>query len=531
MQISFNKKYTVLGFFLSLLFTTFVILCNDASPNLHYIMLMGWAILTGLSVCPEIKITNPKIASYAIYGILILAALMGASLCLTENLWYDEGYTAALVAQSVKDILTVTSNDVHTPFYYLMAKGFYLLFGGHIQGLKVCSLFFYLCYLLLGAFPIRKEFGNRISFFFLFFSAMIPSFIMNATNARMYSAAIFFVTATGLLAYKITRKNTVVNWILFTLLSVCSVYIHTFALIATVMIYLFLLGYFIFKKEWRQILSFLISAVMVSLAFLPWLNVLWEQFQNRQSTPDLIVMETYDVVDFWAEWFSFYETPQPMALLFYLFLVVLLLYFAIDSFRQKKNLAILFGSLIFVFTVVIGVYLSVRITPCYLGRYSFPAFGFLCLLLALGASRISSVRLLLPLMITVMAVAFFHYKDNYHMDNDPGLQTYQDFVEQNMTPEDGIVFTEQHTQYLSVYYPEITNFIYGNKSPLNPFPNSSAYTSYEQLDSLPGNIWYVAFRDDTTHPMGEHYASELKLSFHYMYYDFDVFLLTPIGND
>ena len=70
-------------------------------------------------------------------------AIWGA-LCITNNLWYDEGYTAALISRPLGELIRITAQDVHAPFYYILLKGFYTLCGGgtHFWSLKLFSLLF-----------------------------------------------------------------------------------------------------------------------------------------------------------------------------------------------------------------------------------------------------------------------------------------------------------------------------------------------------------------------------------------------------
>lgn len=51
-------------------------------------------------------------------------------LCLKETLGYDEAYTIGMINRSYLDIIKITANDVHTPFYYFLLKFFCFTFGG-----------------------------------------------------------------------------------------------------------------------------------------------------------------------------------------------------------------------------------------------------------------------------------------------------------------------------------------------------------------------------------------------------------------
>ncbi len=42
--------------------------------------------------------------------------------CITDNLGYDEAYTAALISHPVGELVEITAQDVHAPFYYILFR-------------------------------------------------------------------------------------------------------------------------------------------------------------------------------------------------------------------------------------------------------------------------------------------------------------------------------------------------------------------------------------------------------------------------
>lgn len=81
-----------------------------------------------------------------------LSLAVWGALCVTNNLWYDEAYTAALISHPLRELVQITSQDVHAPFYYILLKGFYTLCGGqaHYWSLKLFSLLMMFAYMLMG---------------------------------------------------------------------------------------------------------------------------------------------------------------------------------------------------------------------------------------------------------------------------------------------------------------------------------------------------------------------------------------------
>lgn len=272
------------------------------------------------------------------HGLPVAALVIWGAFCITNNLWYDEAYSASMVSLPWKRLIYITATDDHSPFYYVLLKLFYHLCGGgtHFWALKLMSVLFMLGYMLLGKYYVAKLFDRKISVYFMTFSLLMPIFSVQAGNVRMYAVALFFLTLTGLSAYDIFREATGKKWIVFCLASICTVYCHTFALIQTFLFYgLFLLTILICRKK-ELIRGFLISGFTVAIVFSPWLAVTCRQFILRMryddgSTAELATLNS--VMDYCKEWFSAVETPIGIVVLLGIAMCLVLSYGAVDWVR------------------------------------------------------------------------------------------------------------------------------------------------------------------------------------------------------
>ena len=150
--------------------------------------------------------TNKIKLQHVLWHLLpVLAFFVWGALCITNNLWYDEAYSASMVSLPWKRLLYITAVDDHSPFYYVLLKVFYHLFGGgtHFFGLKLMSLLFMMGYILLGKYYVKKLFDEKTAVYFMLFSLLMPIMSVQAGNVRMYAVALFFLTLTGLTAYDI----------------------------------------------------------------------------------------------------------------------------------------------------------------------------------------------------------------------------------------------------------------------------------------------------------------------------------------
>lgn len=147
---------------------------------------------------------------------------------------------------SFSDMFTIIS-DVHPPLYYFIYKlCFKIASLFNFNNLKLIGRFvsilpFYLLF-IIAATKIRKNFNWLTAGLFALTLISMPQMINYATELRMYSWSLFFVTTSFLVAYEIiNNKNNTKNWIILTILTICSIYTHYYSAICSGLIYLFLL--------------------------------------------------------------------------------------------------------------------------------------------------------------------------------------------------------------------------------------------------------------------------------------------------
>ena len=176
--------------------------------------------------------------------------------------------------------------------------------------------------------------------------------------------------------------------------------------------------------------------------------------------------------------------------------------------------------------MITGARISTYVDNCFLGRYAFPGFGFLMLFYAFGLSGLEGKRLK-NVLLAVMAVCFLlQYRSELSLEYDAGLEVYEEFFENEVTPEDVIIGPYTHTIFLNVYHPDSRYYLYGYKSYTVPFANTEALTDHGQLADVTGNIWYICFDGGAPDEFAGDYTYEEALRFDYMYYKFVIYRLT-----
>lgn len=479
----------------------------------------------------ENKYSMEKKSTFIWHALPVVGLLVWGALCITDNLWYDEAYSASMVSQSWMRLFYTSVVDDHSPFYYSILKIFYHLCGGGTQfwKMKLLSLLFMEGYLLLGKYYVKKLFGQQISVWFMLFSILMPIMGVQAGNVRMYAAALFFTTFMGLTAYDIYLDATRRKWRIFCVLSICTVYCHTFTMIQAFFFYLIFLAVLLYRKQFDKIKAFFICGGTVALVFSPWLAVTCRQMIQRMqydtgSTAELATI--YSFMDYCKEWFSALETPIGPVMFLGMGICLVLGYLAVDWMRAEHNYAPAAGMGALGLTVLAGGLVSAFMNNCFLGRYVFSGFGFLMLFYAAGMSRLKRKCWRAGILAVAACCFLAQYREEILLEYDDGLETYEAFWQEQVGEKDEIIASGPHTVFLSVYHPEHQYYIYPYKLYSLPFANTDSLYDRNRLNGE-GALWYIAFAGDTPQFAREDYDYEEALAFHYMYYDFVIYRLTP----
>lgn len=306
---------------------------------------------------------------------------------------YDDAYSAFMIKSSYVDIVRITSKDVHPPLYYWGLKAFSSIFGESIFSLRLFSQLGVLATFLLGCFPIRKLFSDRVAILFIILLLFFPVTQYLATDVRMYSWTMFLVLACAICAYKIYIEGKSSNWILFFITGICAAYTHNYGLLSILGIYILLLISFILsKRKWYQVI---ICGVLFSLAYTPWLlqlmwqlnDVVGDYWIEPLSMNDLYlhIYYFYSPKDIWRPFTDFTKMQMMTGLIIIMAIQLIITIKVIFSGIKQKDkftyLAII-SILGFLFPVLVGGIISISYVPILVTRYMTCSFGLFILSLA-----------------------------------------------------------------------------------------------------------------------------------------------------
>lgn len=416
--------------------------------------------------------------------IIGIVLLMGAGLILAglfwgvtkEDIWFDEVFSVCFARHSYSDIVSLTAKDVHPPLYYFYLRFLYTALSavipqiGEIAVYKAASL---LPILGIGVYTIcyiRNKTGLLCSGIFMLFLMSMPQLSSYMLEIRMYSLALFFVTAAFLHAYGIITSRKKIHWIFFGLYGILTAYTQYYACVAIIGLYLALLVYLITdrKREGKTLYWWFGCIATSVLSYLPWLPILREQMKR--------VSEGY-----WIEPLSIRSIAGCLKFVFlpvsydimidYVLAVIMIIICGISLFLCRKNslikeekFLILTGIWIPVFVFATGFLCSLLNRPVFIYRYLIPALGVFWLSMACVLTKRCHRGAALLLLIPFLLGGFFNLKGLYVEESKKQTEMVRTRQALQNIPKDALIIANfDHVQAVTGFYLENQIALYKTK--------------------------------------------------------------------
>ena len=135
----------------------------------------------------------------------LFLGILSFSVCLLQafgqDIWFDEVFSVNFIQHSYKEIVALTGKDVHPPLYYWYLKLFHDIgkvlvpAASSIVLCKLASMLPFAGIFVYTLTAIRKNFGLHVAGLFWFLIMTMPQISNYTVEIRMYSLALFFITA------------------------------------------------------------------------------------------------------------------------------------------------------------------------------------------------------------------------------------------------------------------------------------------------------------------------------------------------
>lgn len=328
-----------------------------------------------------------KIGIILIFIAIIYLAITSFIGLTTGGLWGDELFSYGMGKIPFSEFLNIGLNDVHPLLYYLILRFFLIIaMFFNITNLVAVSKFvslipIYLT-LIIGCYYLKKHFNILTAGVFALCITSMPQLMIYSVEVRMYSWALFFLTASFLIIYDIVKSNSIKKWIILTILTICSCYTHYFSALTSGVLYLLFLLYII-RNNKNLLKSWFCSAIISAISFGLWIPILLKQangvYNNFWIDPvsgKSIITYVYYILSP-ANQFAYsniYINPTIMGTLMLILIISLFCYY----FRSKNenNVKLSYYGLVTVLLVItIGICISFLTKPIMHPRYLIPLIG------------------------------------------------------------------------------------------------------------------------------------------------------------
>lgn len=439
---------------------------------------------------------------FRILLIIFLSSIIWISFFRNSNLWYDEFYTIKIIDNNIKDIISITANDVHPPLYYLLLKIYTLIFGTGLNTLKIFSIIPLVLILVLNELEVRKLFGKHIAntFVIIFLSSSVV--MQYAIEIRMYSWSMLFLYGMTLYAIKYYQKKDALSIILMTTFSILGIYTHYYVLLSAIVLYLVMILYNV-----KDFYKLLISGLINLICYLPWITILYNQI--IQVKQDFWIPEITASTILHYPYYLFTLGKFTNIYLIFIALIIILTFTFIlkKEFNYKKEILICF--ITFLATCIIGITISILVKPVFHVRYaSISIVSCMILLLSISIGNIKSnkFRIIISILFIYFGIISYSYRMLLEFDFS---KEYIDTVNKYINNNDAILFTSDVDQSIVISY---------------YFENYNYYT-LKTYDNSPFN-YIKDFNDD----IFNQYEKVFIILFNNTYYNNDKYLLEYIDN-
>ena len=466
-----------------------------------------------------------KKTKYLHIALIILGIIFITIPVFHNNLWFDESYSVGMANKSFIDIWQIGSNDVHPILYYWILHLIYIIFGSNIYLYRIASMIPIAILGILGYTHIKKDYGEKEGILFSFFTFFLPIASVYSGEIRMYTWEMLFVTIMAIYAYRIYKKSSTKNWIIFAIFSLASAYTHYYALatagIINLLLFIYLLKNAIKQKSYtKELKSFTISAIVQIILYIPWLYSLLNQITGVSkgywiSAPSAKLLLQIFCFQFTGN-LDIMFVPQWTSVALGIILLIYCIYCAIANKGEKTAGRLAIGVYLIVF---VAMYIISLKTPILYARYFLNLTGLFIFFMAFFIAKDKNKLLTIMICLITLAVAILVNlnvsKMNYAENNKVPLE----YVKQDLQQGDMILFGNRGSGFtISMQLVDVPNCFYDyenwNVEPAyKAFGKEMIYTNnIEILENYKGRIWIVNSDDYSIYEeFKEKYGDKIEL--------------------
>lgn len=411
-----------------------------------------------------------------LYLVAILGTLLYISLIFNNNLWMDEAFSAVLINTNFSEMMSNSAKDTLPPLYNIISWLFTHILGFQAPVLRLTSILPIICVLFMSSTIIYKRWGFLTSLIFSICISGMPSMLYYGAEIRMYALSLFFVTASGIIAYECFFNPTFLNYALLTFFSLGSAYTHHFAFVSSgaVWFILFICNFFVKRKYIKYSLFSLFS---IAAGYIPCIFSTLSQMNRVNgyfTMPEVSLSLLITCLKG-----PFITNVTPVSILLIMIFIITPIILVISNKSLVCIIPSICGYLIFILTLSFGFFVTLIFKAnIFSPRYLFPTYGLLWLGFAICFSQSKINRYYKVFCIFILTlVLVITYKHQFEYEYLPNADKMVEYFKDNVDCEnDNYIIFEDNYQI------EICFRYY--------FPGFKPI-SIENASSCKGVLWYI----------------------------------------
>ena len=430
-------------------------------------------------------------------GLIVLITIAPLLLCFNSSLWFDEAYSVGIARQPWGNLFVSTINDVHPVLYYVLLKIYSLIFGTSVIALRIFSVIPIVLLAIFSFVKIRKEFGDKVSFYFNLILLLLPVTMHYGSQIRMYSLAMLFVTITAVYAYLAYKNNKKKDWVIFAISSICSAYTHYFALFTIGIINLVLLFYIIREKKELLKRWFIYGAIQI-VCYIPG-AVIFIMQSTRVANGFWISVNYPDIITQIIEFFFLDSINSGLPSIFGLFILIYMILRVHKLYLEDKKkirpvtVALTVCGIVILVTLLISFKRAV-----FIPRYMLPMLGLfifaLAYVLSVEKSRIIKIVVVGGLLVLTIWNGVTLWNKSYSEDNEKPIEAIQSEVQ----PNDIFVYTTiGPSSSVAIDFSNNKQYFYNKdnwtvEKAYGAFaPQMKVVNNLDEIENYTGRIWVI----------------------------------------
>lgn len=416
---------------------------------------------------------NKFLFYFLLIAVLVAGAFFRVNHINDESLWLDEGITYYnSSSDSFSGVWDKTAKlDQSPPGYYFITHTYLNLFGENEFGFRLISVVFGVLSILFLYLLCSEIFDKETGLYAAALLAVNSFHIGFSIESRMYVLLSLFSLIGFWSLYKALKHETrgYFWWILFSLSSIAGLYTHNFyAFVLLAFAAIFLLHIFTVEKKIGKLLMGILSAIIVVIAYLPWLPSFLAQLSVTRYW-----MAENSIMDI-KEYFLDFTGQNAILLLVFIFLSIIALAWSIFAGKSERYKTDLMGSLsLFIFIIFAfsaPLFYSLKFEPILKIRYVVYIVPIFMAIVAFGLRGLQKYTVIIPICI-ILLISYFSYPlkgSAYPVEIGEDFRGLVEIIDKNPAP-------------LVVHSPSITHVInFYNKGSFKiwPFPYSDNLNEY-----------------------------------------------------